>query len=89
MLAATNPEDRLPVAGIGVVTFDGEGGCEISGTNHLNGAALDASSARCSYTVNADGTGTSLATFPPSGPLPAVDVRALAIIKMPASASFG
>ncbi len=74
VLAAPDAADRLPIAGIGVVTFDGDGGCEISGTNNLNGAALEATSEFCSYTVNADGTGKSEATFPASGPLPAVDV---------------
>ncbi|MEM9442178.1 MAG: hypothetical protein AAGA73_17185 [Pseudomonadota bacterium] len=74
ILAAANPDDRLPIAGIGVVTFDGEGGCEIVGINNLNGMALEATSEFCSYTVNPDGTGKSEATFPASGPLPAIEI---------------
>lgn len=74
ILAAPDPADRLPIAGIGVVTFDGQGGCEIAGINNLNGTALEAKSEYCSYTVNPDGTGKSEATFPASGPLPAIEI---------------
>lgn len=71
VLAAPDLEDRLPIAGIGIVTFDGEGGCEISGTNNLNGTALPVASDFCTYTVNPDGTGMSEASIPANGPLPA------------------
>lgn len=74
VLASPDPDHRLPVAGIGIVTFDGEGGCDISGTNNLNGAALAVQSDFCTYTVNPDGTGTSEASFPAMGSLPASEV---------------
>lgn len=80
VLAAPDPDDRLPIAGIGVVTFDGEGGCEISGTNNLNGVALAVQSDYCSYTVDPDGTGLSEASFPAMGPMPASEVPVAFVI---------
>lgn len=74
VLASPDLEGRLPIAGIGVVTFDGEGGCKIVGTNNLNGMALPIASDFCSYEVNPDGTGSSDASFPAMGPLPPADV---------------
>jgi len=67
VLASPDLEGRLPIAGIGVVTFDGEGGCKIVGTNNLNGMALPIASDFCSYEVNPDGTGSSDASFPAMG----------------------
>jgi hypothetical protein len=68
----------IPAADLGRIVFDGAGGCSISLTVNFNGQSLNAQSATCTYTVNADGTGTNSATFPgtPLGgdPIPIVFV---------------
>lgn len=74
VLAAPAPDDRLPIAGIGVVTFDGHGGCEISASNNVNGEVFPIQSEVCTYTVNPDGTGVSDASFAASGPFPTIDI---------------
>ena len=43
---------------VGNFTFDGFGGCSISGPINTGTGAVFISSASCSYTVNPDGTGT-------------------------------
>ena len=80
LLAGANPEDRVPIAGIGVVTFDGDGGCEITGSNNLNGEIIPVNSEACTYTVNPDGTGLSTAIFPALGPLPPAEIPVAFVI---------
>jgi len=68
VLVATGPNQpvvpALPFAGMGRIYFDGQGGCTVSSIGNLNGQSVPATSSGCVYTVNADGTGTSEATFP-------------------------
>jgi hypothetical protein len=67
----------IPAADLGRIVFDGDGGCSISLTANFNGQMTTAQSATCTYTVNADGTGTNSATFPGTplvGPIPLVFV---------------
>ena len=80
VLAAPDAKDRLPIAGIGVVIFDGEGGCDISGTNNVNGVPVAVQSDDCHYTVYPDGTGFSEASFPAMGPMPASTVPVAFVI---------
>jgi hypothetical protein len=56
--------ERIPAATLGRIVFDGNGGCSISLWANFNGQTNHAESSTCSYTVNPDGTGTNLATFP-------------------------
>jgi hypothetical protein len=49
---------------LGRVYFDGEGGCSVRFWGNVNGQTNTAQSSSCSYTVNADGTGSSEASFP-------------------------
>ena len=67
----------IPAADVGRIVFDGNGGCSINLTANFNGQVMNAQSATCTYTVNADGTGTNIATFPGtplSDPIPIVFV---------------
>jgi hypothetical protein len=62
--------EALPAVGLGIVTFDGTGGCTVSNTVNLNGETFGPfSSDSCTYSVNPDGTGTSVAEFS-EGPVP-------------------
>jgi hypothetical protein len=62
--------EALPTVGIGIVTFDGTGGCTVSNTANVNGELFGPfSSDSCTYSVNADGTGASVAEFS-AGPAP-------------------
>ncbi len=54
----------LPFAGMGRISFDGDGGCEVWALGNLNGTTIPSQSSSCRYEVNPDGTGTSEATFP-------------------------
>jgi len=80
LLAGASAEERLPIAGIGVVTFDGVDSCEIAGLNNLNGTILEVTSDFCSYSVNPDGTGISEASFPAMGALPSSEVPVFLVI---------
>jgi hypothetical protein len=80
VLAGPTLDDRLPIAGMGIISFDGLGGCQISGTTHVNGTALEADSDFCSYVVNPDGTGLIESSFPASGPLPAAEIPVAFVI---------
>jgi hypothetical protein len=68
LLVASGPNQPVvpaqPFAGMGRITFDGEGGCQVSSIGNVNGQAVPSTSTSCAYTVNADGTGTSEAVFP-------------------------
>ena len=62
--------EALPSVGLGIVTFDGTGECTVSNTVNLNGETFGPfSSDSCTYSVNPDGTGTSVAEFS-AGPAP-------------------
>jgi hypothetical protein len=54
-----------PAAVVGVTRFDGHGGCETSAKLKVitSGAVVPLSSLSCTYTVDADGTGTQELTF--------------------------
>jgi hypothetical protein len=68
MFVATGPNQplvpALPFASMGRIFFDGEGGCKVSSIGNVNGQSIPSTSSSCSYTVNPDGTGTSVAVFP-------------------------
>ena len=54
----------MHVAAVGIMTFDGAGGCTITDTINFGGLALpDRVSDGCVYDVNPDGSGTILADF--------------------------
>lgn len=59
----------LPVAVVGLLTFDGSGGCTVSETINAGGQSFSQTSTACTYTVQPDGTGTLLAQTP-GGPSP-------------------
>lgn len=59
----------LPVAVVGVLTFDGNGTCTVSETINAGGQSFSQSSSSCTYTVQPDGSGTLLAQTP-GGPSP-------------------
>jgi hypothetical protein len=54
----------------GLNSFDGDGRCDIKARLNAGGAMTSLTTARCSYTVNGDGTGYLIVTFnePPFGP---------------------
>lgn len=55
---------HVHAAAVGIMTFDGAGGCVISDTINLDGQTFaDRQSTACSYQVNEDGTGTITAQF--------------------------
>jgi hypothetical protein len=58
-----------PAVVVGLMTFNGNGGCSIIETFNAGGFSSSQASTSCSYTVNPDGTGTLLAQSP-SGPTP-------------------
>ena len=60
----------IQVAVVGVNSFDGAGGCQITARFNVAGAVTSLTTATCSYTVNPNGTGGITATFnePPFGP---------------------
>ncbi len=64
-----------PVAAVGIMTFDGDGGCSITDQINIGGAAVPPvgfrTSTTCSYAVNSDGTGTISVLFSGDpGPIP-------------------
>ena len=60
-----------PAVAVGVMTFDGKGGCSISDTINIGGTSASRTSTTCTYTVNPDGTGSLSAQFPGDpGPTP-------------------
>jgi len=54
----------LPVAVVGVLTFDGGGGCTVSETINAGGQSFSQRSTSCAYTVQPDGSGTLQAQTP-------------------------
>jgi hypothetical protein len=60
-----------PAVAVGVMSFDGKGGCSISDTINIGGTSASRTSTTCSYAVNPDGTGSLSAQFPGDpGPTP-------------------
>lgn len=60
-----------PAAAVGIITFDGEGGCSISDTINIGGTSASRTSTTCTYSVNPDGSGSLSALFPGDpGPTP-------------------
>jgi hypothetical protein len=60
-----------PAAAVGIMTFDGMGGCSISDTINIGGTSASRTSTTCTYSVNADGSGSLSALFPGDpGPTP-------------------
>jgi hypothetical protein len=60
-----------PAVAVGIMTFDGNGGCSITDTINIGGASLSRSSLSCTYVVDADGQGSLTAQFPGDpGPTP-------------------
>ncbi len=56
--------EAVPTAGAGTVTFDGRGECSVATMVNVNGTFFGpATSDTCTYSVNVDGTGSSVATF--------------------------
>jgi hypothetical protein len=58
---------QTPAAAVGIMDFDGNGGCEIVDQINIGGQAISPAGFRtsttCSYAVNPDGTGTIIAEF--------------------------
>lgn len=60
-----------PAAAVGIMTFDGMGGCSISDTINIGGTSASRTSTTCTYNVNPDGSGSLSALFPGDpGPTP-------------------
>jgi hypothetical protein len=59
---------QTPAAAVGIMTFDGLGGCSISETFNAGGFSGSQTSTSCSYSVNPDGSGT-LSAQTPGGPV--------------------
>jgi hypothetical protein len=53
----------VQAAAVGLLTFDGAGGCNESAKLNVGGPVLSLTSASCSYTVNSDGSGSLTTTF--------------------------
>ncbi len=72
VIVVPNEHHPLQVVAVGIMEFDGVGGCAIRDTININGTAIpDRSSDSCSYQVNPDGTGTIEASFAGDpGPVP-------------------
>lgn len=62
-----------PAAAVGIIEFDGNGGCTFTDQINIGGTAIPSTgfrtSAFCAYGVNSDGTGTISVSFP-SDPAP-------------------
>ncbi len=61
-----------PAVAVGILDFDGSGGCSITDTTNLGGTKIGPqTSETCTYSVNPDGTGTFNVAFPGDpGPAP-------------------
>lgn len=61
----------VPAAALGIMTFDGAGGCEIRDTINVGGNAASRTSLACDYAIDSDGSGTITAYFDGDpGPVP-------------------
>jgi len=60
-----------PAMALGIMSFDGNGGCSITDTINIGGASLSRSSSSCTYAVDPDGQGSLTVQFPGDpGPTP-------------------
>lgn len=62
-----NTPTPLPASAVGLITFDGVGGCVDEARLNAGGTVVALTSDSCSYTVNSDGRGTLIVTFLPAG----------------------
>jgi hypothetical protein len=64
MIVPPSGPQPLPTAALGTVVFDGNGGCVVTTTINVNGTILGPlTSNTCTYSVNPDGIGNSVAEF--------------------------
>jgi hypothetical protein len=68
LLPPASPQ-MVPAAGMGRVTFDGEGHCQVASVANFNGNVAQLVSSSCTYSVDPDGMGTAAAVFP-GAPVP-------------------
>lgn len=62
----------VPAAGMGRITFDGDGRCEVVSVANFNGTVAQLTSSSCSYSVDPSGMGSAEAVFsgaPVPGPV--------------------
>lgn len=64
MIVPPTGSQPVPTAALGTVVFDGNGGCVVTTTINVNGTIIGPlTSNTCTYSVNPDGTGKSVAEF--------------------------
>ena len=64
MIVSSTAAPPVPTAALGTVIFDGRGGCVVTTTINVNGTVFGPLKSRtCTYSVQPDGTGTSVAEF--------------------------
>lgn len=64
MIVSPSAPQPVPTAALGTIVFDGNGGCTIAATVNANGKIFGPLiSKTCTYSVNPDGTGNSVAEF--------------------------
>jgi len=69
----------VPAAGMGRITFDGDGSCQVTSVANFNGNVVHLASSSCTYSVGPDGMGTAEAVFP-GAPVPGpVDVALVVV----------
>ncbi len=56
--------EPAPVVAVGLMDFDGNGGCSIPATANVGGSSFSTATVECAYTVNPDGSGSVTAVFP-------------------------
>ena len=62
-----SPASHVPASAVGLNTYDGNGGCASKANLNAGGTVVALTSSSCSYTVNADGTGTQDTVYPGGG----------------------
>ena len=63
----TGTPGQTPAVAVGIATFDGVAGCTSDAKLNVGGQLVPVTASSCSYTVNADGTGTQHTVFPGLG----------------------
>lgn len=53
-----------PAVAVGIMSFDGDGGCSITDTINIGGSSLSRTSSSCTYFVGSDGQGSLTVQFP-------------------------
>ena len=64
----------VPAAGMGRITFDGDGHCEVASVANFNGNVARLLSSSCTYSVDPSGMGSAEAVFPGAAVPGPVDV---------------